>query len=156
MKRLHPIAMALSFAATVVILGCGDDSGLDRRYKVAGTVKYKGEPVSKGTIAFEPASPSGRHASGYIENGAYTLTTAVDGDGALPGDYKVVISSTTVDMTKLAKKSGGLVHQGDADFQKEVKEAKSLVPIKYARSETSGLTKKVEATANTINFELND
>jgi len=152
--------MSSIVVATVVVLGCGgDDSGLDRRYKVSGTVKYKGEPVSKGTIAFEPANPpppAGRHASGYIENGHYTLTTSIDGDGALPGEYKVVINSSGVDMSDLAKKSGGLIHQGDKDFQKVVKEAKSLVPTKYSKSETSGLTKKVEASSNTIDFNLED
>ena len=48
------IAIILSFAGMVIIQGCsGDDSGLDRRYKVSGKVTYKGEPVAKGTIAFE-------------------------------------------------------------------------------------------------------
>jgi len=151
------IGITLSVAATVIVLGCGgDDTGLDRRYKVSGTVKYNGAPVSKGTIAFEPVDAAkGRHASGFIENGYYTLTTLVDGDGALPGDYRVVISASGVDMTDLAKK--GLVHQGDKDFQNVVKNAKSLVPIKYAKSETSGLTKKVEATSNTnVDFDLKD
>ena len=44
-----------------------------------------------------------------------TLTTATEGDGALPGDYKVVVSASTVDMRDLAKQQGGLVHQGGAD-----------------------------------------
>jgi len=151
--------MALSVVATVVVLGCGgDNSGLDRRYPVSGTVKYKGQPVAKGTIAFEPTDPvKSRHASGFIENGSYTLTTSGEGgDGALPGDYRIAISASGVDMTGLAKKTGGLVHQGDADFKKVVEGAKALVPAKYARSESSGLTKKVEATTNRIDFDLTD
>jgi hypothetical protein len=159
-NRCRMMAIALSVAGAVVIQGCSsDDSGLDKRYKVSGKVSYKGEPVAKGTIAFEPSNPpppKGRFASGYIENGYYNLTTSIDGDGALPGEYKVVISSTTVDMTGLAKAKGGLVHQGDKDFQKIVKEGKSLVPIKYGRSDTSGITKKVEASSNSIDFDLND
>jgi hypothetical protein len=153
------IAVSLGVATTVVTLGCGDNSGLDRRYPVSGTVKYQGQPVEKGTIAFEPVKPpipEGRHASGFIENGTYTLTTAVEGDGALPGDYKVVISSSTVDMRELSKKQGGMVHQGDEEFQKIVKNAKSLVPKKYGRSESTDLTAKVEAHSQTINFDLKD
>ncbi|MGP0069255.1 MAG: hypothetical protein ACLQGP_37350 [Isosphaeraceae bacterium] len=154
------IAIALSAATAVVIQGCSsDDSGLDKRYKVSGKVTYGGSPVAKGTIAFEPSNPpppKGRFASGYIENGYYTLTTSIDGDGALPGEYKVVISSSTADMTGLAKEKGGLVHQGDKDFQKIVKDSKSMVPIKYSKSETSGLTKKVEATSNSFDFDLKD
>jgi len=160
MKTWRPIAITMAIATAVGILGCGgDDSGLGRRYRVAGNVTYKGEPVSKGSIAFEPtnpAPPAGRIASGFIENGAYTLTTATEGDGALPGEYKVVISSSTVDMTDLAKKSGGLVRQGDAEFQKIVKNAKSLVPTKYNRAESTTLNTKVEARSNALNFDLTD
>ena len=120
--------------ALLVVLGCSsDDTGLGRRYSVSGTVKYKGEPVPKGSITFEPTAKDGRHATGTIENGSYKLSTSgAEGDGALPGDYKVIVISTTVDMTELAKKSGGLVHQGDTDFQKIVKNAKDLVPKKYS------------------------
>src|SRR5262249_10107467 len=112
LRPCRSILIASSVAAIVVVLGCGDDSGLAKRYPVSGTVKYKGELVPTGTIAFEPtnpAPPQGRHASGYIENGSYTLTTANEGDGALPGEYKVVIISSGVDMRELAKKSGGMV-----------------------------------------------
>ena len=31
-----------------------------------------------------------------------------------------------------------------------------MVPIKYSKSETSGLTKKVEATSNSFDFDLKD
>jgi hypothetical protein len=146
-------AVALALAS-----GCGsDDSGLGRRYSVSGKVTYKGEPVPKGSLTFEPLSPGGRHATGTIENGSYKLTTTGEGgDGALPGEYKVIIISTTVDMTELAKKSGGMVHQGDKDFQKIVKEGKDLIPKKYSRSETSDLKVKVEEKSQTIDLDLKD
>jgi hypothetical protein len=144
-------------AGATVILGCGDDSGLSRRYKVTGRVTYKGQPVRKGTIAFEPANPplgAGRHASGFIDNGSYTLTTAIEGDGALPGDYNVMISSSDLDTRELAK--GGLLHQGDAAHQKALKAATSPIPLKYAQSATSGLKAKVEAKPTEISFDLKD
>ena len=59
------------------MLGCGDDSGLDKRYPVYGTVTYNGKAVEKGQISFIPTDPGkGRAANGIIENGNYTLTTA--------------------------------------------------------------------------------
>jgi len=160
-NRCYLIAITLSVMCAVVIAGCGaDNSGLDRRYSVSGRVTYKGEPVQKGTIIFEPtnpAPPAGRHSHSTLENGHYALTTSGEGaDGALPGEYKVLVLSTTVDMTGLAKKTGGMIHQGDADFQKIVKEAKNLVPQKYSRSETSNLTYKVEPRSQTKNFDLTD
>ena len=64
MKTFRMVGIAVGAAAAVVILGCGDDSGLATRYKVSGTVKYKGQPVPKGSIVFEPttadAAGSGR------------------------------------------------------------------------------------------------
>ncbi|HZW29931.1 MAG TPA: hypothetical protein VFF52_04440 [Isosphaeraceae bacterium] len=156
-SRWRWIALTLGVTVTTVILGCGDDSGLARRYRVTGMVRYKGQPVTKGTIAFEPANPplpEGRHASGFIENGSYTLTTATEGDGALPGEYNVVISSSSLDTRELAK--GGLLHQGDAAHQKALKADKSPIPIKYARADSSGLKAKVEARPTTINFDLTD
>lgn len=157
-RTIFAFSSGLFTVALLVVVGCGsDDTGLSRRYSVSGTVKYKGEPVPKGSITFEPTSESGRHATGTIENGAYSLSTSgSSGDGALPGNYKVIIISTTVDMTELAKKSGGLVRQGDTDFQQVLKNAKDVVPKKYFRSETSPLTAKVEEKAQTINFDLED
>jgi len=144
--------------ALLVVVGCSsDDTGLGRRYPVSGTVKYKGEPVPHGSVTFEPAGKDGRHATGTIENGAYKLSTSgSEGEGALPGDYKVVIIATTVDMTELAKQSGGLVHQGGPEFQKIVKNAKDLVPKKYSRSESSPLTAKVKEESNKLDFDLTD
>ena len=159
MNKWRPLVIAWGVAATVVILGCGDDSGLAQRYKVSGTVKYKGEPVKKGKIAFEPVNPplpQGRHASGSIENGYYTLTTATDGDGALSGEYNVVISSSDLDAAQLVAKTGGPLHQGEPEHVKAIKAAKSPIPMKYATAGSSGLKAKVETRATTINFELTD
>jgi major membrane immunogen (membrane-anchored lipoprotein) len=160
MKKWKPTAIALSVASALVVMGCGgDDSGLASRYSVTGNVTYKGAPVAKGGITFEPTKPplpEGRFASGTIENGYYSLTTSIKNDGAFPGEYKVVIVSSSVDMTDLAKKSGGLIHQGDADFQKVVKDSKSLVPVKYTKGETTKLTATVKAQSNKIDFDLTD
>jgi len=155
------IGMTLSVAATVVVLGCSsDDSGLAARYKVSGKVTYKGATVPKAGITFEPtnpAPPQGRHASGFVENGYYTLTTGTSqGDGALPGEYKVVIVATNVDTKALSQKTGGLLHQGDAEHVKAIKNAESLVPLKYGRGDTTPLTAKVETKSNEFNFDLTD
>src|SRR5262245_21062985 len=84
--------------ALVLVIGCGDDTGLAKRFAVSGTVKYKGELVEKGRIDFIPTKPAeGRAASGEIDNGSYSLTTATSGDGALPGSYNVTVTSVEVD-----------------------------------------------------------
>lgn len=157
-KKWCLLAVSLSVAGLVIILGCGgDESGLASRYKVSGKVTYKGEPVAKGGITFEPTKPpmpQGRIASGSIENGYYTVTTATPNDGALPGDYKVIVTASDLDVAKLS--GGQLLHQGDEGHVKALKSAKSMVPAKYNKGETTPLTAKVEARSNSLDFDLTD
>jgi hypothetical protein len=161
LKKWRPLAIALSVAAMVIVLGCGgDESGLGRRYKVTGKVTYKGEPVARGTVSFlpvKPPPPEGRAATGEVKDGYYSLGTTGNNDGALPGDYAVSIVSVDVDMASAAssKEAGGIPHQGDAAAQKAIKNAKRLIPSKYNLGETSGLKATVEG-AKSIDFELKD
>jgi len=160
-KKFRVVGMALGVAATAVILGCGDDSGLPTRYKVSGKVTYKGQPVPKGTVVFEPTNPpmpQGRVANGSIENGSYTLTTSTPNDGALPGDYKVIIMSSDLDAAALAKQQGqgGLLHQGDEGHVKAIKASKNPLPEKYAQSSNTPLKATVKAQSNSIDFPLED
>jgi len=157
--RRYRIRVTTTLAAMglMMVLGCGDDSGLAKRYAVSGTVKYKGQPVSQGRISFAPSASGGRAAGGDIKNGKYELSTTGDSnDGALPGSYKVTITSVEIDnkeMKEIAK--GGQFHH-DKAFAKANQEAKQLVPAKYGLADTSGLTREVQAKANTIDFDLQD
>lgn len=162
LKKWRPFAIAVSVSALVVVLGCGDDgSGLGRRYKVTGKVTYKGAPVAHGTVNFlptKPLPPEGRAATGEIKDGFYSLTTAGDNDGALPGDYNVAIVALDIDVASAAssKAEGGMIHQGDAAHQKAIKNAKQLIPSKYTTGETSGLKATVDGSPKTFNFDLTD
>ncbi len=153
------VALGLSVSAALVVAGCGDDSGLGRRYKVTGKVTYKGELVPKGTVNFiptNPAPPVGRAATGEIKNGYYSLMTAGDNDGALPGEYKVAIVAVDIDMSSaMAKGPLPKIHEGDPAYLKAVKNAKKLIPDKYGLIETSGLTATVDGN-KTIDFPLTD
>jgi hypothetical protein len=141
----------------VMVLGCGDDSGLGKRHPVTGTVKYNGEPVAKGTITFTPTSAEGRAAGGDIVEGRYSLsTTGAPNDGALAGSYKVSITALETDTKEMqAVAKGGQFHH-DAAYAKSVKSAKKLVPSKYNIPDTSNLTAEVKPQANTLDFDLKD
>jgi hypothetical protein len=150
----------LSLATSVVALflcapGCSDD-GFGKRHPVSGTVTYKGQPLATGSINFVPEDPAGQPASGSIVNGKYNLTTHTPDDGALPGNYKVMVSS--FDMAKVqeeANKAGGV--QNAMPDQTAVAQAqKSLIPEKFGSFEGSGLKATVKAGANTIDFPLAD
>ncbi len=126
-KIWQRMAVVLSLSALMIIVGCGDDgSGLGRRYPVKGKVTYKGAPVAHGTVNFLPTKPppEGRAATGEIKDGYYSAhRRRVDYDGALPGEYNVAIVALDVDLASAAssKEQGGMIHQGDAAYQKAVK-----------------------------------
>ncbi len=76
--------------------GCGEDHGL---YAVHGKVRYKGQPANGATVIFHreggspvPADKELPVATGTVDaQGDFTLTSGDWGDGALPGNYKVLV-----------------------------------------------------------------
>jgi hypothetical protein len=149
-------AVALAGVGLLFVLGCGDSTGLAKRYPVSGKITYNGKPVEKGTISFVPTAPDGRSATGEISGGSYSLTTAEPGDGALPGSYKVTVIARDMDTSKLKEVAKGGQFHHDKEFAKAVSSAKPLVPSKYSLIDTSGLTAEVKAQSNPISFDLTD
>jgi dipeptidyl aminopeptidase/acylaminoacyl peptidase len=105
--------------------------GVAERYRVSGTVTYKGEPIAEGTIVLHPVDPGGHRASGAIRDGRYTLTTVNADDGALPGTYTVTIE---------------VVGGGGA----------GKLPARYSNPGTSGMTCQIRAGSNFLDFDLKD
>ena len=77
------------FLLLVLIAGCGDP---DKPVEVRGIVTLDNVPVAGATVTFMPVEGNARPASGFTDDqGVFTLTTFKKGDGALRGDYKVVV-----------------------------------------------------------------
>jgi hypothetical protein len=87
--KLIPRSSCLAALALVPFLvGCGGA----RPVKVTGTLTLNGQPVEGATVQFVPVNEGGRPATGLTKaDGGFSLTTIEDQDGALPGEYKVVI-----------------------------------------------------------------
>jgi hypothetical protein len=99
---------------------------------VKGKVTYKGQPVTKGTVKFEP-DDVGRPASGKVQSdGTYVLSTYQEGDGVIAGHHLVSISGTGS------------------------QRGKELIPKKYTQRTTSKLTADVDAEHTEFAFELKD
>jgi hypothetical protein len=78
-----------ALALVPVLIGCGGP----RPVKVSGTVTLNGEPIEGAMVQFVPAKEGGRPATAVTAaDGGFSLTTIENHDGALPGDYKVVIT----------------------------------------------------------------
>jgi hypothetical protein len=124
-----------------LIVGCGESIEFPETFPVSGKVTYKGEPVPKGTITFQP--DEGQAAVGEIQSdGTYKLSTFGEGDGALPGHHRVFVIANTADPTKIPGSSPGW------------KPPKDLVPKKYNKLETSGLQANVEKGPTEVDFDL--
>jgi hypothetical protein len=147
-------AKALMAGLLVVTVGCSEDDGVGVRYPVSGTITYKGEPVPRGTVNFLPeAGTEIRPASGEIQpDGSYKLTTQTPGDGAMAGKYKVAISAMEVNEADYKSKTGGTADQVAVAKASR----KSLIPVKYSGTMTSGLSAEVSSSQRTFDFELTD
>lgn len=135
----------------IVLSGCG---GLDLA-QVTGRVTVGSKPISEGMILFVPEH--GPAAVGVLQSdGTYSLKTH-RAEGALVGKHRVAIQATRVGAGKLvepkniteeleqARKPGKMLVAGEITW---------LVPEKYSRPETSGLTAEIVRGINVIPFDL--
>lgn len=153
----------LAVPSLIVMASCGGaDDGLGQRFPVSGTVTYNGNPLAKGKISFVSDDPQGVGATATIEDGAYTLSTGGQGDGARAGKYKVTVTAKE-DATEKAKADFAKVNKGtDASYvpgrflaQAEA-EAKSLIPTGYGDPRTTTLSAEVLPQSNKFEFKLSD
>jgi hypothetical protein len=129
MSSARYLALAAIFVGTC--WGCGSGSVVPPTLiPVKGKVTYKGQPVTKGVVRFEPDG-FGRMATGQIQSdGTFELTTLKPGDGVVPGEHRVTIS----------------------EFDKSLDKNRALK--KYASANISGLKAQVSADKTEFPFDL--
>ncbi len=127
---------AIKLAALAVVMvaphwGCGTSSGTPvNLIPVKGKVTYKGQPLTKGLVIFEPDG-YGRMASGQLQpDGTFELTTLKSGDGVVAGEHRISI-------TQLDKAL-----------------AKDRALRKYASPSSSKLTAEVSPEKTEFTFDL--
>jgi hypothetical protein len=140
--------IVFSTMALFVMAGCGSA----KVYPVSGQVNFNGKPMAgTGSITFIPVvQKEGSPMAGgeVLADGTYKLTTVKINDGAMAGDYKVVISQvTSVEPKPVA--DGEAAPAVVAALKPD-----QLIPAIYADHANSPLTATVKAESNTINFEL--
>jgi hypothetical protein len=158
-------ACLVGLSLLVLLAGCQSEAGPDTT-AVTGTVKHNGTPVAGAAVSFvpvdDPANPlkKGQSAVGVTDSaGKYSLTTLKKDDGAMAGSYKVIVTK----FEGAAPAGGGaqaINEAGDMPASyggaaADAPPAKNLLPAKYEKVETSGLTAEVKAgAANTHDFNL--
>ena len=139
---------------TSVFLGCGPGkpAGARPTKKVTAVVTYKGSPVQGASVTFIDQSDKPIVATGMTDaQGKAVLKTYVDGDGAVLGSHKVLIS-------KMEAVGGQSVDVDDPKYDPNAPPStvKYHLPQKYSLN-TSGLTAEVSASGpSEFTFDLKD
>jgi hypothetical protein len=100
----RPWALLGLFLCPVLLAtaGCGNQN----LSKVEGVVTLDGAPLSGATVSFMPVG-QGRAASGLTDgDGYFQLTTFRTDDGALAGDYRVIVVVDDVEKRDLTTDEG--------------------------------------------------
>ncbi len=132
MRSVRIIRRLLVLSCCAPICGCSSSGGgrMPDLIPVKGTITFKGKPVSKGVVRFEPEGV-GREASGTIQpDGTFVLTTNKEGDGVVAGHHRVSIVGT-----------------GPTP-------GRELIPKHYAQASTSKLDLEVDAEHTAFRIEL--
>jgi hypothetical protein len=140
--QIGPIRpLMLSACLALVLGGCGSGEEHPPTIPVKGKVTHKGQPVTTGTITFQPGS--GQAATGQIQaDGSYELSTYGEKDGAVEGHHKVMVVANDGSPNMIPGSTPGY------------KPGKDLVPKKYNNIDTSGLEATVSKDKPTIDFDL--
>jgi hypothetical protein len=86
--RLAALAVVVAFAT----IGCGGGPKV-KPVTVEGVVLLDGQPLAGATVRYVPLDEKGQSANGLTkDDGTFRLTCLNGLDGALPGEYKVVIT----------------------------------------------------------------
>ena len=82
----------------LIAAGCGGGDGIKRLATVPakGTFTIDGKPFGPGTVSFLPQSNDAEKRKAAVgladANGNFTVTSYEKGDGAVPGEYAIVLT----------------------------------------------------------------
>lgn len=145
-------------AMLAALLGCSPaDDGGPTRVPASVAVTYNGSPVEGASITLVPKA-EGEAAYGMTDaSGVAQLSTRGENDGAIPGEYQVLISKSETKSAdvKIDSNEVGAMPSG-ADAMKQA-ETRHLVPEKYSAIGTTDLTATIDPSGkNALSFDLKD
>ncbi|MBC8868249.1 MAG: carboxypeptidase regulatory-like domain-containing protein [Planctomycetes bacterium] len=128
-----------AWAILTAAFGCGSKN--PATVEVTGTVTFNGAAVEGAQVTF--FGEQGRPAAGVADDqGRFRLMTFAPGDGALAGEYEVVITKTEAP---------------SEDPNRPYAPVRSLLPERYSNRASSGLRASVRPDEkNDFAFELTD
>jgi hypothetical protein len=143
----------VALSASLALPGCTTE-GTGRYVKVDGRVTYEGKPLKKATINFLPVRADGLAATGAVEDGVIkTVTTHTEGDGLMPGKYRVTIHAFEETPRDRAEPHNGPTPE---EVGRLVANGTPLIPPRYTSVRDSGLAAEVSPSHHTLLFDLTD
>ncbi len=143
-----PLLLAISLA------GC--TAGRSNEATLSGSVSYKGQPVTGGSITFHPVAGGAPYPGILKPDGSFSF-------GGVPiGQMEVAIETESVKSMPGASGSpyhmpgGGKPNQQMPNVDTSNMPTYVKIPAKYANPKTSGLTVNVKAGSHKVNFDLTD
>lgn len=147
-----PVCIVIVALFAGILIGCGGSPNDERpdRTPVSGSVSIGGVPVTGAIVVFSPETEgSGRGATGITDDsGNFVLGTFSKDDGAVPGNYVVLVSkleqseSEEADQIDVEDPNYDGAEEEETGTGEEV-EAKSLIPDKFGKKGSSTLTATV-------------
>lgn len=158
---MKPITLRVSVPLMFLVLagsllGCGS-SDQPKAYPTTGVVNFNGKPMKGGgAISFVPVNPqAGKAAGGEIqEDGTFVMSTYGDGDGSIPGEFRVIVMQTTMQEPTNVKQDGeGRPTKADGPIETVAKGDR--IPFIYADPVKSPVTVQVkEQDKNELTIDL--
>jgi hypothetical protein len=127
-----------------IVLGCNSAPENPATYPVTGKVTYQNQPVEGATVVLVAQSTDGRGAVGNTDaEGNFKVGTFGEGDGALPGSYKIKVFK--YEMIAEAPKDDDDVMTAEEEQAaytgvEDIEEGGNLLPLKYEDPNTSGFS----------------
>jgi hypothetical protein len=151
LKNLSTVAL-LALLFTGCAGGSADSLALE---KVTGVVTLNGAPLEGATVTFAPKTQGLRTAVGMTDqSGAYALTTLAPADGAMAGDYAVIVVKVEAGKTSQTLDANDPNYGKGGAYPGASGTAKYITPEKFSSPATSGLTATVKEGKNEFNFDL--
>jgi hypothetical protein len=111
---------------------------------VHGVVALDDRPLAGATVTFVPESPGAREAHAFsTADGSFHMTTYNPRDGAVPGEYKVVVTYVEPIPDLPAGATQEQAQQALTKWARTRKHPPLVVPETYGNAETTELRQKV-------------
>jgi hypothetical protein len=141
-------ALRMAWVAALVLCGCSKDPNQPALVPMSGKVTLDNQPLAGAQVRFTPVGTTkGNGSTGRTDgDGVYQLTAVHGGTGAVPGEYRVVISKRLM--------PDGSDLPADSKLPPIESPAREVLGPEYSDPEQSRLTATVPAEGGTKDFHL--